>query len=708
VIKFSLIIFALLVLAVGCAAPTQNPTFTPTTPTDIPATATPGSTPTIRPSATPTPMPTTQPSATPTSLPSPTPAGAWISLMPRSGGPGTTVQIRGHIPGGPSADQAKGDIGLQSGTVCWAGCETGLLEELTSVQWSSTMPGDFTLQFTVPAVPWLGARGPQALVPGMYTVGIQCVAPRAPGCALDGAQATATFDLTGKTPTECTQGPCSRLVLNPPSGPPGTLVQVGGWGPLTEIISTPFGYSLVLESAVATALPEIGSVQQDLSGNLSGSFRAPLAVVDLGILQSGTYTLALEAIRINASAPVTPTLPQVTVVPLPAGSGERILLAPTTFTLTAAPDWGSLGEVRPSLMQQSLHLYSAPLIAVDRTDPQRLAYCAPGTIQLSTDGGASWSSISTTEVVTLAAATSYPLFNSAAPSMPACDAVTFDPGHSGSFYAVFTTAKKPYGAPPTFFAGFFTTDAGKSWQAVPVPANHTVEQFGGFRETEQGVQVPFRGQASVPNEPVPSSVEQTTDGGHTWSPAELSCPDTGPCITWGPAPSEIGSMGPSYPQQIEVSTDGGVQWTNPSWPRDVILNGGPSELASLSATKVALLSGPNDYPFRLSEDGGKTWHVIALPALPGSGNGYLPLYAGLQMLPSGALLAQSQDQGAWHMLPPTAGAWCPVDSALLPSGPDLMAAAGDRLWWLERPGGSGTLPAPRSVLLGDLRCTTTQ
>jgi hypothetical protein len=68
------------------------------------------------------------------------------------------------------------------------------------------------MQFTVPCAPWLGADGPHPLATGTYAVGVQCIGPALAGCALQGAQVTATFFLLASpAPGLCQIGPCARL-----------------------------------------------------------------------------------------------------------------------------------------------------------------------------------------------------------------------------------------------------------------------------------------------------------------------------------------------------------------------------------------------------------------------------------------------------------------------------------------------------------------
>jgi hypothetical protein len=685
------------------------------------ATAAPTAAPSPTPAATASPPTLVSAQAAP---PSPTPSGAWIRLSPEAGPPGTLVRVSGHIPGGPAAGAAAGNDKLDNGGICWAGCGDGLAEQAVTVTWSSSQAGDFSMQFTVPQVPWLAANGPRPLTPGDYQVGIQCVGPNQDGCAVGGAEAGAVFRLQGPTPDRCLTRPCASLQLTPAQAPPGTLVRVRGWAPLVQLIGgQPFGYTLVLAGPSQGTTPtQTGSLEQAPDGSLSGSFLVPLALPGQDTLAGGAYTVALQAYRNQGPGAATPVAPAVTVNPLGKGGGVQLTLAPTPFTITPALAWSSLPAFKPLLVQRSSALAQQHSFGVDpalqqRRHPGRLAYCAPGAIQVSMDGGATWSAIDAREVVAATAGISYTLgrpdgsFSPAGAATPECLAVTLDPQHPDSYYATFAAAQKPYGAPPIYFIGYVTTDGGKRWQVVPVPPDHALSQFGGFRSNQPGVQALFSDTAGPPfdegpglGQKVPFTVEQTADGGRTWAASPLACPALGPCATWGPAPNGIGSCAMhGYAQPIEISADGGRSWTVPDWPSRANacqLN----ELAALGPQRLALLAGPSDYPLSISGDGGKTWQPVALPPLPGS-QGNALFYQGLQLLPTGALLSQAQDGQSWEMLLPGAANWCPLAGAAPPVVPDVaLQAIGDRLWWLETGTAPGAAPVPRSASLSGLHC----
>ena len=601
-------------------------------------------------------LPPTQPaSPTPreTQPPTPTPGGAWINLTPDSGPPGTLVQIEGYIPDVANQPDAQK---LESATACWGSCLTSLTEVDIPVKWSDSVPGQFQMTFTVPSVPWLGANGPEPLVPGDYTVGVQCLGPVLQGCATLEAQAQTTFHLEGPTPSTCLPGnPCASITFDPPQGAPGTQVQIKGWAPLVEIISDQaLGYSLVMQipgGDQQTIQPS--QVQQSLDGTITGSFTVPQQIPLQGVLSSGPYSLALDPIRPGASQ---------------AGSPPP-LVAVTEFQITGSMTWASFNLGKPLWIQSSADLINASL-AVDPGNPQRLAYCAPGEIHLSQDGGKSWSTISTSAVATSADQGKYPLMNTGSNAAPACLSITLDAVHPQSLFAVFETMNKTYGAPPVFFMGYVTNDGGEHWQLVPAPSEKLVEDFGGFWTDGQGtVQALFGAPQEV-------AVEQTVDGGAAWTTATLKCPIEAPCIRWGPAPGSIPGMGSPLPQSLYISTDNGVTWTAPG-PSVELRILGPHELVAFSQQDAALLSTGADFPIQITQDGGQTWQVVSLPTDGGTG------FSSLQILPDGSLLSQNSDGNNWLLLPPGSSQWCPLTGIQLPQTPTLLQPSGDNLWWLS-------------------------
>jgi hypothetical protein len=656
-------------LAAACAPQTQIPTTgTPQVPGGITA------------------LPTQEPSPAVTGTvalqPSPTPSGIWIALMPDGGKPGDAIQIEGYLPGGPTQQSAKSDQSIEHVTICWQGCLTGLTEEDQAVEWSANQAGHFSTQFTVPDQPWLSNRGPEPLQPGDYTVGVQCLGGQG-GCALAQAQASATFHLEGPTPKTCQTGePCAKLTFTPDQAPPGSEIQVQGWAPLVGIIGNEeaFGYDLVLVPASSNEAPvTLGQIQQAMDGTIMGSFVVPQQEPSLGSLAPGTYQLALSAIRPQAYPNNRPPL-----------------VAETSFQITGALTWSQLDLGQPVWVEPSANLVGKSL-TVNPSKAGVLAYCSSGSVQVSQDGGESWSMISTTPVAAAAEADGYTLMAQNSPDQPTCDSVTLDMVHPNSYFAVFRTASQQYGAPPLFFMGYVTTDGGKTWNTAPAPEGSTLETFGGFWSDGVGiVQALFSGEAGNPGAAPAPVVEQTSDGGESWSASHLICPGSGACLRWGPAPGSIPGMGSPLPQYIMASADGGQTWIQ--GPSVELRTLDPKEVVAFSDRQAVVTDGSADFPTQLTQDGGKTWQVVGLPAMPGATGG-AQQFGGLQILPDGALVAQSPNGSGWMRLDPKADQWCPVSGGNLPSGPALTQASGDQLWWLPLEGEN-----PEHTATGNMSC----
>jgi hypothetical protein len=645
-------------------------------------------------------MPTTPPiviaTQPPTQQPTPssTPEGAWIRLVPDSGFPGTVVHINGYLPGGlPQTDLASQDYTTYA-SACWNGCQTGLQEDGLEVKWSQTGPGIFSLEFTVPSIPWLASDGFHGLEAGNYSIDMINLDPSKIGCnSHEGCSVTpvasATFNLTQSAVyPPCQEEYCGSLVASPTQAAPGERVQVRGWAPLVQFVGEPFGYNLVLETKDNTspenvmnlAVQQNEAVQQARDGNLTASFQVPQYGNDGAALRPGSYILALMAPLTSEKNPFS------------------ILVAPTPFEITAAPTWSNLLSAVPLWVQTSADLTTSSL-ATDPLDPARLAYCATGEIQLSQDSGQTWTNVAVNT-------TSLPMPSdrlAIGEDKPTCVSVTLDSSHPHSLYAVFSLVDKEYGAPPIYFEGYFTYDLGKTWQLVPVPSIETSQQvisdnFGGFWTDGKTVQALYYEKAINQNQLFPLLAKQTVDGGMTWSEAPLACPATGPCVRWGAAPGMIGGMGADLPQSVLASADEGKTWSDTGQSIELRMTG-PHELVALSASELLLLSGQDRFPLRYSNDGGKTWLVISLPTLPGIQSSGYAGYPGLQIMPDGSLLAMRPDTGQWMRLSPSAQDWCPIGLTSANLSPALLLFSGNRVWWI-----SVTTMLPQSAPQSELVC----
>lgn len=383
-------------------------------------------------------------------------------------------------------------------------------------------------------------------------------------------------------------------------------------------------------------------------------------------------------------------------------------LADPVAAQAATPGWADLsGETHPVLVTTSNDLLGQQ-IAIAPSDPlslawgnpRRLAYCASGGIQRTTDGGQTWTRVPTDAVTSLAASTPYPIA-SLRGAAPACQSVTLDSLNPDAFFAVFEAVKAPQDAPPPWYAtGYYTRDAGQSWQAVP-PATDPTLQFRGFMSDANGVQALFAPAPAGPpgQDAAPPIIESTSDGGQSWHEAGFDCPALGSCVRFGAPPTEIGSCNMhGYGQQLLVSADGGQTWAVPAGARAVNACQ-PNELAILSETDVLLLAPGIDElsgegaPTRLSRDGGQTFVPLTLPDGPDPSGAFE-----LKMLPDGRLLALFSGQDwTWLLLEPDENHWCTIAGGQLPNAPVPLRVVADRLWWLL----DGT---PHSMAFADLAC----
>jgi hypothetical protein len=623
------------------------------------------------------------------------PSGAWIALSPDHGPPGTVVEIEGYVPVRPSNPQ-------DTGTVCWRSCLTGLSEGGATISWSSEA-GHFATRFTVPTVPWLEADGPHRLVPGDYPISVACVGGGA--CFGSEGQAAATFHLTAPGSSLCASGPCGWLRLDPPEGQPGTVVQVHGWAPLFRFNEYELFFEGVPPSAAYLWMCQI---RQAPDGTFSCSFRVPAAVPSREPLTPGTYTIVLHAWFLGVSSPPTPVDPSVQIMQEIVGEG--VFLAPTPFRVATVPTWASLGQIRPLAIERSVDVtWGATFDATP--DGRAIAYCSEGGIHVSRDGGATWSVIPTRAAAVAAAATDHPI--PAAPGTnPICWSATLDPSHPARYYAVFLAGASrggpspdPLAVLPPILVGYATGDSGKTWG--PAPEAEGGGRFGGFAAGKGGVRALYG--SFVPEQlPVVSGVEQTADGGRTWTPARPTCPSVGPCVRWGPGPDRLPNPRAQYypGQLLEVSADGGTTWRPPDWLPEVGLWHNLGELAPLDSRQILLVDGNDEwqYPLSISRDGGRTWRAITLPSLPGS-DGVNYVFPGLQLLSNGALLARLGDHQPWLLLPPAADRWCKVAERLLPATADNFLSASGRIWWLDT-SDEGVPARLQSLPLDAIRCSS--
>lgn len=375
--------------------------------------------------------------------------------------------------------------------------------------------------------------------------------------------------------------------------------------------------------------------------------------------------------------------------------------ATQTVTPSATPEPTSSSTPSPIPSNEQTPLWVSPsvdmqnrVVAVDRADQKRMAYCGADGIMTSEDGGNSWKSIPIEGIASAAEGSSYQTFGSSPNVSNTCMYLALDAAHLDSYYAVFTMAHEEYGAPPVYYMGFYTTNAGNNWQLIPPPDESDYESFGGLWTNENGsVEALFNKPLDLINEAEPAYVQGTQDGGMTWNPGRLSCPTNGPCLRWGPAASNIPGMGSPLPQGILISHDGGETWEAIDPPVELRTQP-PNELVAFSDSEAQIISGSiflsatetTAQPLRETNDGGQTWQAVELPQLP-EADTFPNYFPSLQILPDGRYLAQPDGGNAWYLLSTEMDAWCRVSTGDLPIYPTLLQSAGGNLWWVDSESG---------------------
>ncbi len=353
--------------------------------------------------------------------------------------------------------------------------------------------------------------------------------------------------------------------------------------------------------------------------------------------------------------------------------------------------------------------------AADPAQPGVLAACATGAVDVSRNGGQTWTSVSTSGVPAALTKVGYAVTGTASPTPP-CESAVPDPSAAGTVYAEWEVGQVQYGAPPVYHAAAYTTDGGKTWNAVPPPTGFDPGGFGGFSVTSggavQAIYGPVAAAGSGPSSRSPAfALTQATAGGASWQAAALACPSGGPCLRWGPAPTATGSCAMNdHPQPIERSADGGATWTE-AYDRNAadLANGCDlNEIAAVGPQEALLVgrgAGTAMPSVRVTTDGGATWTPVTLPPLPG---GQSPAPQGVQVLPDGALLAviggESSGQSL-DLLPAGATSWCSVPGVTLAgvaTSAGSVEPVGGRLVWIQEDQQGS--PTVKSAPLSSIRC----
>jgi hypothetical protein len=496
--------------------------------------------------------------------------------------------------------------------------------------WSAQSSGSFRLQFHVPAVPWRDSTGVHPLVPGSYRVILPCLGQfDKPPPRCTGIRLASTFQLDGPASALCGDGRACTGLELSPSS-----------GPAGSVI------------AVRGWVPLVGL---DGDGFLNLSLRTSLIP---SVVKAG-YTWA---------------------VPPP--------LASTIFQVTGSPAWASLGVLHPVSIVRS----GMEAMGVDPTNPSRFAYCSQNGIRLTGDAGRSWSTISIKAAYAASTATNYPLTRYSGWTPPTCGSVALDPAHASSLYVEFSAAA-PGGPPPSYFVAYFTTDRGRTWHPVPVPAGSDMGAFGGFRVDSTAVRALYFTQTDAPYGKFPPfAVPQTTDGGRTWNTGSLACPAAGPCVALGPQ-TNARCMAVEEWESVEVSVNNGRSW---SATNQVGACWRTREVVGLADGRLLTL-GAGEFALTVSQDGDRTWENIDLPRLPVDIDPDHQ-FGNLVILPDGRLLSAT---GHWALLEPRASAWCLVPGTPISNldGSRAPLLVANRLWWFDDFSG-----ALRSLALSALHC----
>jgi hypothetical protein len=548
-----------------------------------------------------------------------------LVVRPAAARPGQTVTVTGTLAKDYQSKQSFLDF-------CWASCPGGL--QYSGVQATWRAGTTFVARLVLPAAPWLeGGHKIVSPVAGKYELGVQCVI-QARGCAGLGPEGEATVALTQSARYTCATFPrCAQLSAGPSKVSPGGVVRVSGYAPLEGVIGAdiPFANSFTEERGAAPP-PGVSFPRSDLDQ------------AEIG------------------------------------GAQLRVMAAPT---------FSSLGPLAPLSVEQ---LAEQP-ISGNPWAPGTVAWCGPDEVVVQ--GPQGMVKLPTKEAFSAMYATG----KFQRPGNGVCQTVALGAGPSSE--------PGTAGAVPAVYAGFimgslnqepmfatvamYSTDGGTTWSPVPVPKGASVVSFGGFRYAPDGEVEALFSRWGPP--PLPAStaqvplVERSSIGGH-FSKGSLACPASGPCLTLGASvPGDGCPMGAQADQPLLLSPDGGQSWAQAGQP----LSGGvpicfPGALVALSPTdelvvsSAGLSAASGELPALLTKDGGRSWQVISLPALPDDDQ------LELVPLPDGAVLEAAFP--TWLLLPAGGTSWCPVRSpvtaaSMKSSDAQSFTVIGSQLWWLE-------------------------
>lgn len=513
---------------------------------------------------------------------------------------------------------------------CWGGCPGGL-EYPAPVQWRS--PVTFVAHLRAPDAPWVQVAPDKVVSPvaGNYLLGVHCVL-QSPKCGLRAAEGQVVVHLAASARYTCRTVPgCAALRVTPAVASPGQTVRVSGYLPLVEM----------------------NGPTQPVAGTFSGE-RGGLGRTGVNF---GRQSLGLGG-------------------PTTVESGDG------TLRVRPALSFSALGYIAPISQQPA----GFSLISADPSVSSTLAWCAGSDVTVQ--GPARTYEVPTAGArALLLAAPAYAKLARKQDQFSSCTTVAVSGAglFVGMGYAAVT-----YPAPEST-AAVVTTDRGRTWSMVPVPHGSSPSGFAGFRPRANGdMEALFSPSSRVRAGPAVPLVEQYLSGTATWAKTSLSCPEVGPCITWGGGgPSDCG-METSGANAL-VSTDGGAHWRDPPGWLGQVATCWPAAIVTITRS-AALIVGVNDgvgpyaglYPLVMASDGGRRWQIVALPPVPGQLPGVDQ--QSLLVLPNGAVLSVSGPP--WYLLPPRATRWCKVVNAPTQAGgsyplPSSYTVLRGSVWWLQ-------------------------
>jgi hypothetical protein len=572
---------------------------------------------------------------------SPAMPGLQLTASPTSGPPGTQVTITGTLT--TPISPRPGGVSL-----CWDGCPGGLSDTGETLDWLS--PTTFRTTTVVPQAPWVTAYPPRVvpLVSGTYSIGVQCL-QEAHACGLGGAEATTSFQLdvpAADAPSWCrTADSCAQLTVSPAHALPGEDVTVTGFAPVASLGADgePFAYQLQVIPA-----PSVGPAVQFQP---LGKAEATLAYFGFGAL-----------------------------------------------SVTAAPTFASINSA--SWSAQAIDGWQP--ITANPAMPSTTAWCKGGAIAVDVDGRTSTIPTGKAAQAALTAMGFPPSPGDAGP--PTCETLALlGHGIAGAPAIVAGFGVEPADQEPLYAdVALLTRDGGKTWTPLPTPRGVKPDSFGGFRYGRDAVTALFT--PSGTTDPAPA-MEATSDAGRTWRSAQLTCPISGPCVTFGAfQPGNCAKNGGYQP--VIASTDGGHHWAVTSLDQNLDACW-PAQLLTAADGSEVLVDSSSTFSVERSADGGRTWADIDIPPVPDRpvGDGWDGAVIGL---PGGSLLATNQDiTHAWMLLRPGATTWCDVrtpdttnQDSVFYGGP---RAIGDQLWWLTWANDS-TGTTAHHVALAELTC----